>query len=76
MNDRNAVEREGPPRRDPIHSLEIHLSTHNAPEAHTSAETGWIQNRVSLNVIAELLSEFDGTMGNFRMWRNKLKILE
>jgi len=34
--------------------------THNAPEAHMSAETGWVQNRVSLNVIAELLPEFDG----------------
>jgi len=50
--------------------------THNAPEAHTSAETGWVQNKVSLNVIAELLPEFDGAMGDFRMWRNKLKILE
>jgi len=50
--------------------------THNASEAHTSAETGWVQNKVSLNIIAELLPEFDGTMGDFRMWRNKLKILE
>ncbi|KAH0944535.1 hypothetical protein HN011_003269, partial [Eciton burchellii] len=50
--------------------------THNAPKAHTSAETGWVQNKVSLNGIAELLLEFDGTVGDFRMWRNKLKILE
>jgi hypothetical protein len=49
---------------------------HDAPKAHTSAETGWVQNKVSLNGIAELLPEFDGTMGDFRMWRNKLKILE
>jgi len=51
-------------------------STQRTPEAHTSAETGWVKNQVSLNVIAELLPEFDGTMGDFRMWRNKLKILE
>jgi len=50
--------------------------THDALKAHTSAETGWVQNKVSLNVIAEVLPEFDGTMGDFRMWRNKLKILE
>jgi len=50
--------------------------THDAPRAHVSTETGWIQNKVSLNVIAELLPEFDGTMGDFRIWRNKLKILE
>jgi len=35
--------------------------THDAPRAHVSTETGWIQNKVSLNVIAELLPEFDGT---------------
>jgi hypothetical protein len=51
-------------------------STQRTPEAHTSAETGWVKNQVNLNVIAELLPEFDGTMGDFRMWRNKLKILE
>jgi len=50
--------------------------THDASKAHTSAKTGWVQNKVSLNVIAELLPEFDGTIGDFRMWRNKLKILE
>jgi len=50
--------------------------THDAPKAHMSTETGWVQNKVSLNVIAELLPEFDGTMGDSRMWRNKLKILE
>jgi len=51
-------------------------STQRTPEARTSAETRWVNNQVSLNVIAELLPEFDGTMGDFRMWRNKLKILE
>jgi len=50
--------------------------THDAPKAHTSIETGWVQNKVSLNVIAELLPEFDGTIGDFRIWRNKLKLLE
>jgi len=99
MNDRSAVEKEGPPRHDPIQSrkaLEMELEmmrrelellkarsatssasrTQRIPEAHTSAETGWVKNKVSLNVIAELLPEFDDTMGDFRMWRNKLKILE
>jgi hypothetical protein len=49
---------------------------HDAPKARMDTESGWIQNRISLNVIAELLPEFDGTMGDFRIWRNKLKILE
>jgi len=71
-----AVRRELELLKARLSALDSARCTHNAPEAHTSAETGWVQDRVSLNVIAEFLPEFDGTMSDFRMWRNKLKILE
>jgi hypothetical protein len=46
------------------------------PDTQTNTETEWVQNKVNLNIIAELLPEFNDRMGDFRMWRNKLKILE
>jgi hypothetical protein len=29
---------------------------------------GWEQNKISINTIAQLLPEFDGTIGKFCIW--------
>jgi hypothetical protein len=50
--------------------------TNNASDACASTKTGLVQSKVNINTIAALLSEFDDTTGDFRMWQNQLKLLE
>jgi len=50
--------------------------THRTPEVRAGGETERVRSEVSINTIAELLPEFDGAKGSFRMWRNQLRFLE
>jgi len=50
--------------------------THRTPEARAGGETERVRSEVSINNIAELLPEFDGAKGSFRMWRDQLRFLE
>jgi hypothetical protein len=50
--------------------------THRTPEARASDEAERVRSEVTINTIAELLLEFDGAKGGFRMWRDQLRFLE
>jgi len=49
--------------------------TNSASDAHVSTETRSVQFKVNVNTIAELLAEFDSTMGDFDTWQNQLRLL-
>jgi hypothetical protein len=38
--------------------------------------TRLVQPKININIIAELLSEFDGTTGDFDTWQNQLRFLK
>jgi len=43
---------------------------HRTPEARASVKTEQVRSEITINTIAELLSEFDGAKGGFCMWRD------
>lgn len=45
-------------------------------DAHIEAEPRSIQPRINISAVAELLSTFDGAMGNFETWEKQLRLLK